>query len=79
MERLVYSLVVIGMFGLMALGLSSCEKMEREMCHDRGMLYCSDKEGGCCPKEAPWSNGHGSCFNTLSYCRETGYECTKCY
>lgn len=51
----------------------------KEYCHKKGMLYCSDKEGGCCDTSVPYTDGHGTCYNTLSYCRQSGWACTKCW
>ena len=50
-----------------------------ERCHNQGQLYCSNAEGGCCKKSFPYTDGHGTCWETLSGCRKTGWACTKCW
>jgi hypothetical protein len=71
-----------------SLGFVACEyeddvdrhDIAEKECHDEGTLFC-DYEGdyGCCESDTPWTDGHGSCYNTLSYCRSTGWSCVSCY
>jgi hypothetical protein len=46
-------------------------------CEDQGMLECDN--GKCCDYDVPWNDGHGSCYSSLSYCRETGWACSRCW
>jgi len=59
--------------------LSSCSKLIDDLytCKE-GYLKCSDSKG-CCPESTPYYDGHGTCWEILSSCRETGYPCSKCW
>ncbi|MDR1121259.1 MAG: hypothetical protein LBM08_10110 [Dysgonamonadaceae bacterium] len=48
-------------------------------CHEDGHVFC-DYEGdyGCCGSETPWTDGHGTCYNSQSYCRGSGWSCVHC-
>lgn len=63
---------------------SSCEDMFdekslEESCHDKGWLYCDTGDGKCCSNDVPYHDGHGTCYSSLSYCRQSGWACTKCW
>ena len=73
MKKLVYLFVFAVVFGLTAFGLSSCD----EAAECQGKLTCND--GGCCSYGYPYDDGHGTCWETLSGCRSTGWACSKCW
>lgn len=58
---------------------SSSYTSDEDYCHNKGTLYCSDEEGGCCDRNVPYSDGHGTCWGTLAGCRQTGWACSKCW
>ncbi|MDR2448784.1 MAG: hypothetical protein LBD52_02360 [Prevotellaceae bacterium] len=77
-----YSVLLIGMLLLSPVVFFSCDINEddidyEQMCHDEGKLHCFDSY--CCPSDTPWTDGHSSCYNTLSYCRQSGWACSACY
>jgi hypothetical protein len=56
---------------------TSCTKLDFDFkCPDDNPYYCKDR-GSCCAYE--WTDNHGSCYNTLDYCRQTGWNCSHCY
>jgi hypothetical protein len=71
-----------------SLGFVACEEgkeinihdVAEEDCHEDGQLFC-DYEGdyGCCDPNTPWTDGHGYCYDTQSYCRGSGWPCVRCY
>ena len=75
-RKKIYSVVFMGMFVFVALCVSSCD--EEEYCHKKGKLNCSSADA-CCDQDVPYHDGHGSCWGSLSGCRETGWACTVCY
>ena len=84
MKKKIYSVILCGMLLCVPVVFFSCDDDvdfdEEAYCHDQGELYCGDdRKSGCCAQNVPWTDGHGSCYNTLSYCRETGWSCTSCY
>ncbi|MDR1847157.1 MAG: hypothetical protein LBR17_03460 [Bacteroidales bacterium] len=54
--------------------LTACDDIN---CSDIGQLDCGNDT--CCKEDVPWTDGHGSCYSSLSYCRQTGWNCTKCW
>ena len=82
MKKKTYLIAFMGIFILAVLCLVSCDKDDystEKYCKDKGMLYCGKKIDTCCPVGFPWNDGNGSCYNTLDYCRRTGWNCTKCH
>ena len=75
MKKIVYSLVFVGVIGLVSLSLSSCGGGEDGKCRE-GYLDCGD--GTCCGKNYPYSGGN-SCWATMSGCRSSGYACDVCW
>ena len=55
----------------------------KKYCKEQGKLWCpepnnNDKGAGCCDSSVPWYDGHGTCYSSLSYCRQTGWNCVHC-
>jgi hypothetical protein len=79
MKKKIYSIVLAGTLLLSPAMFFSCDmEDDEEYCHNKGKLYC-ESTNACCSSDVPWTDGHGSCYNTLSYCRETGWACSACY
>lgn len=75
---------VAGMFVIIALCVSSCVDEtvtidQEEYCHDQGKLYCDNNGERCCGRDVPYSDGHGTCYNSNNYCRQSGWACSKCW
>jgi hypothetical protein len=60
----------------------------QEYCHDstgwrdgKARLYCEEagSDGVCCESIYPYHDGHGTCWSSLSGCRQTGWTCTRCW
>ena len=70
----------IAMIGVTFVGLSiltSCTPEDWGIkCPDTDPYYCKGTKG-CCAYE--WTDNHGTCYNSLEYCRRTGWACSKCY
>jgi hypothetical protein len=83
MKKKMYSILLLtGVFAMACTMLYSCTKrtFDRENdCHEHDQLYCGKDIEGCCGEGYPWSDGHGTCYNSLSYCRSSGWNCTGCY
>lgn len=59
--------------------LFSCslwDELEEGKCED-GYLSCDN--GKCCRISYPYTDSHGTCWETLNGCRQTGYACQKCW
>ncbi len=55
----------------------SCEKDIKHCTADKPYYCKNSSDKGCCAYQ--WTDNHGSCYNTLEYCRQTGWNCTACY
>jgi hypothetical protein len=75
MKKLVYSFGFAVVFGVAAFGLLSCKD---NSCHGQGMLEC-ENSGTCCERRLPYNDGAGTCYSSLSYCRQSGYACATCW
>lgn len=72
-KRIVFALVMLSATAV----LTSCVK-DIKHCTDDAPYYCKNSsKKGCCSYE--WTDNHGSCYSSLSYCRQTGWSCTACY
>lgn len=78
-----YSVILCGMLLCVPVVFFSCDDDdfdEEKYCHDQGKLYCGDdRESGCCEQDVPWTDGHGTCYNSQSYCTASGWACTRCH
>ena len=63
----------ISFFGL----LSSCTDDDKNYCPSDAPLKCDT--GKCCQHATPWSDGHGTCYSSQNYCRQSGWNCVKCW
>jgi hypothetical protein len=68
--------IMMGVLLFTSLLLASCEKINRNACHAKGMLYCNDAT--CCDTDLPYNDGV-YCYNTRSYCQQSGRNCSLCY
>lgn len=60
-------------------GLFSLNGCNIENCTDADYpLYCSSADK-CCGAGYPYTDGHGSCYTSLSSCTATGYSCEHCW
>ncbi|MDR1341741.1 MAG: hypothetical protein LBK18_00630 [Prevotellaceae bacterium] len=89
MQKKIILAALTGLLLLSPLVFFSCDYDEddtkvrdriEEGCHEDGKVFC-DYEGdyGCCDSDLPWTDGHGSCYNSQSYCRGSGWSCVRCY
>lgn len=69
------SLALIAVFLLMSIVAMSCTK-KREKCPSSSPYYCEDYKV-CCKYK--YNDGHGTCWETMSGCRSTGYACVVCH
>lgn len=77
MKKLIFPIVIVAIFGIATFFLSSCDvKTAEDTCHDSGKFWCSDAKT-CCTYA--YYDGHGSCWDTMSGCRSTGYACSACH
>jgi len=60
---------------LFTVAITACNLYDYD-CAD-GYLKC--EKGGCCEEDVPWTDGHGTCYSSASYCHSGGYNCTKCW
>jgi hypothetical protein len=74
MKKRICSVFFIGMLLLCPLAFVACDDGD-----DCGTILTCGDDNGCCPPETPWTDRHGSCYSTLSYCRESGWACVGCY
>ena len=77
MKKVISKIVVVVSVLSCAVMFASCGDME---CPSDKPYHCKGNsifDESCCAYE--WSDNHGSCYNSLSYCRETGWNCTACY
>lgn len=73
------ALLIITIFGIVTTTLVGCDKLSTKHCTDPSYpLYCSSA-GKCCPEDKPYTDGHGSCYGTLTGCTATGYACEHCW
>jgi hypothetical protein len=83
MIKKVYLFILCGL--LSAFVMYSCTDDDdfdyEKSCHDEGQLYCNYEGGksGCCDTNVPWTDGHGTCYNSQSYCTASGWSCVKCW
>jgi hypothetical protein len=76
MKSKMCSIIVCGILLISALCISCTS--DEEACHDQGDLYC-EGDDGCCASSVPWSDGHGTCYNSQSYCTASGWPCIRCW
>jgi hypothetical protein len=87
MQKKFIQAVLWGVLLLSPLVFFSCEYDDdtkvrdriEEGCHEDGYVFC-DYEGdyGCCDEDTPWTDGHGTCYSSQSYCRGSGWSCVHC-
>jgi hypothetical protein len=76
MKKKMKSILVIGTLLLSLVMFFSCYDHDYS-CHEQGQLDCDN--GRCCDEDLPWHDGHGTCYEDLSYCRQTGWACVGCH
>jgi hypothetical protein len=87
MKKKNYLVTLCGALLLSAFVLFSCEEEDNkvnpeDICHEKDELWCDDEKGresGCCENDTPWSDGHGTCYSSQSYCTASGWPCIKCW
>jgi hypothetical protein len=70
--------IMMGVLLFTSLFLASCEKSNRNYCHEDGMLSCNDNGTICCDRDIPYHGG-SMCYSSRSYCQQSGYTCRLCY
>lgn len=69
------SIFVLALVLLVSVLCVSCVK-NKVKCTSSAPYYC--EEGDACCKYQ-YYDGHGTCWETMSGCRSTGYPCTVCW
>lgn len=59
-----------------AIGYASCSKLDVNNCKASAPYYCSSAKK-CCAYQ--YHDGHGTCWETMSGCRSSGYACETCH
>lgn len=59
------------------MGLFSCN-VNSNHCTDPSYPYWCPSAQQCCPSGYPYDDEHGSCYQTMSGCASTGYQCEDC-
>ena len=77
MKKVISKVVMVVAVLSCAAMFASCDDFDMH-CPEDAPYYCKySKNKGCCAYE--WSDNHGSCYNSLEYCRQTGWNCVHCY
>lgn len=59
-----------------AFALASCDLEGGHCKHTDSPYWCSSAKVCCAYK---YHDGHGTCWETMSGCRSSGYACTTCH
>lgn len=74
MKTKLFRFLICILVTVFAVGMYSCKK--KNHCSDSKPYYCSSSKG-CCAYQ--YTDGHGTCFNTLEGCRKSGFACATCH
>lgn len=77
MKRILRKIAVVAVVLSSMAVLTSCVKDIKHCTADKPYYCKNSSEKGCCAYE--WTDNHGSCYSSLSYCRQTGWNCTACH
>lgn len=68
----------LALFIITWIGLFSCKIPDAIHCSDPSYPHWCPSAKKCCGSNFPYNDGHGNCYQTMSGCTSSGYQCEDC-